>query len=288
MTNLNEYGRITRLALRHAKDAFKSQAELSGSWKALNYHAEPDFLAACREYDAFAQLFIDLGAMIDWLPADATLSADSIYVRDASLLAPQGLVDGAMGKAARRSENAANGKALAARGVKIAGAVTAPGTVEGGDVVWLDNKTFVIGEGYRTNAEGICQMKALLGTGIDVQVVPLPHYKGPSDVFHLMSMLSPLDHDLALVYSPLMPVPFRNWLLARGIKLVEVPNEEFESMGCNVLALAPRQVVMVEGNPETRRRLEAAGCHVITYAGQNISRLGEGGPTCLTRPLERA
>ena len=288
MTKLNEYGRITRVALRHARDAFSSQATLSQSWKALNYHAEPDFKAACAEYDAFLKIFQDLGCEIELLPSGSGLSPDSIYVRDATLLAPQGLMHGAMGKAARRPENGANGEALAQRGLPVAGGISGAGTVEGGDVVWLDDQTFVIGHGYRTNAEGIRQAKALLGSGVHVEVVPLPHYKGPSDVFHLMSILSPLDHNLALVYSPLMPVPFRNWLLARGMSFVEVPDEEFASMGCNVLALAPRQLLMVEGNPETRCRLEAAGCAVQTYAGQQISRLGEGGPTCLTRPLARA
>jgi N-dimethylarginine dimethylaminohydrolase len=121
-----------------------------------------------------------------------------------------------------------------------------------------------------------------------VVVVPLPHYRGPADVFHLMSILSPIDRDLALVYSPLMPVPFREWLIARGIDLVEVPDAEFDSMGCNVLAIEPRHCLMLEGNPETRRRLEAAGARVETFRGAEISVKGQGGPTCLTRPLQRA
>lgn len=287
MQGLNEYGRLKRVALRHAKDAFGSQEALSRQWQALNYHAEPDFAEAAREYDAFLKLFQDAGCQVELLPADETLSADAIYVRDATLLSPKGLIHGAMGKAARRPENGANGAALAAAGLPVAGAIAGEGTVEGGDVVWLDEKTFVIGHGYRTNHAGIAQAKALLGDGVDVEVAQLPHYKGPSDVFHLMSVLSPLDRDLALVFSPLMPVALRLFLLERGLQLVEVPEEEFASMGCNVLALAPRHLLMVEGNPETRRRLEAAGCQVEVYRGQNISRLGEGGPTCLTRPLER-
>lgn len=287
MQGLNEYGRIRRVALRHARDAFGSQEALARQWRQLNYHAEPDFAAALEEYDAFLRIFQDLGAAIELLPADPALGADAIYVRDATLLAPAGIVHGAMGKPARRAENLANGRALAARGVPVAGQIEAEGTVEGGDVVWLDRATFVIGHGYRTNAAGIAQARALLGDKVHVEVAQLPHYKGPGDVFHLMSVLSPLDRDLALVYSPLMPVPLRLFLLERGLTLVEVPDEEFASMGCNVLALAPRQLLMLEGNPETRRRLEAAGCSVATYRGQQISRLGEGGPTCLTRPLER-
>ena len=285
---LNEYGRLTRVALRHARTAFRDQATLAAQWRALNYHAEPDFGAAAAEYDAFLALFQARGCAVELLPDAPDLTPDALYVRDATLVSPRGLIHGGFGKLARRAENAANGKALVAGGLPEAGAITGGGTLEGGDVVWLDERTLCVGEGYRTNAEGIRQLRALLGPGVHVEVTGLPHYKGPSDVFHLMSILSPLDQDLALVYSPLMPVPFRNFLLARGLGFVEVPDAEFASMGCNVLALAPRDLLMVEGNPETRRRLEAAGCRVTTYPGQQISRLGEGGPTCLTRPLERA
>jgi N-dimethylarginine dimethylaminohydrolase len=146
-----------------------------------------------------------------------------------------------------------------------------------------------VGRGYRTNDEGIEQLRALLADGVDeLLVVPSPHWNGPTDVFHLMSVISPLADDLALVYSPLLPVPFRQGLLARGFELVEVPDDEFDSMGCNVLALAPRVALAVEGNPETRRRMEQAGVQVHTFEGEEISAKGCGGPTCLTRPLERA
>ena len=144
-----------------------------------------------------------------------------------------------------------------------------------------------MGRGYRTNDEGIRQLRAILHPDVSIVVVPLPHYRGPADVFHLMSIVSPVDEDLAVVYSPLLPVPFREWLLARGVRLVEVPDEEFQSMGTNVLAVAPRQCVMLEGNPGTRARLEAAGADVRTYEGSEISLKGGGGPTCLTRPLVR-
>ena len=285
---LNEYGRLTRVALRHARTAFRDQATLAAQWRALNYHAQPDYAAAAGEYDAFLAIFQSRGCAVELLPDAPELTPDALYVRDATLVSPRGLIHGGFGKPARRAENAANGAALTAGGLPVAGAITGGGTLEGGDVVWLDERTLCVGEGYRSNAEGIRQLRAILGPAVHVEVTGLPHYKGPSDVFHLMSILSPLDRDLALVYSPLMPVPFRNFLLARGLAFVEVPDEEFASIACNVLALAPRDLLMVEGNPLTRRRLEAAGCRVTTYAGQQISRLGEGGPTCLTRPLERA
>jgi N-dimethylarginine dimethylaminohydrolase len=194
-----------------------------------------------------------------------------------------------MGKPERAGEPAAQEAALRALGYSIAGAIQPPGRLEGGDVVWLDERTIAVGRGYRTNDEGIAQLGRLLGDSVDeVIVAALPHWRGPGDVFHLMSVVSPVDRDLAVVYSPLMPVPFRERLLARGITLVEVPDDEFDSMGANVLAIAPRRCVMVAGNPTTRRRLEYAGAHVSEYEGREISLKGGGGPTCLTRPLQRA
>jgi N-dimethylarginine dimethylaminohydrolase len=171
----------------------------------------------------------------------------------------------------------------------VLGVIKSPGTLEGGDVAWLDEKTLAVGHTYRTNEEGIHQLKKVLEPkGIEIIVAELPHYKGVNDVFHLMSILSPVDKNLAVVYSPLMPIKFRNELLDRGFELIEVPEEEFESMGCNVLAIAPRQCVMVAGNPKTKKRLEKAGCEVFAYKGNEISVKGGGGPTCLTRPLLRS
>jgi N-dimethylarginine dimethylaminohydrolase len=180
-------------------------------------------------------------------------------------------------------------KAYEAQGIPVLGVINAPGTIEGGDVAWLDSKTLAVGHTYRTNEEGIKQLKDLLHPlGVEVITVPMPHYKGPADVFHLMSVLSPVDSNLAVVYSPLIPIIFRNELMALGYELVEVPESEFDSMGCNVLALAPRVCLMVKGNPITKSRLEAAGCKVIEYEGAEISVKGGGGPTCLTRPISRA
>jgi len=284
---LNEYGKITSIALRHARDAFGDAKTIGAQWKKLNYHSAPDFDAAVAEYDSFVEALSLGGAEIHYLPAGDGLTIDSIYVRDSLIPGPLGLVMCNMGKPARGREPKFNGNALDSEGIDLAGAVQGQGRIEGGDFVWLDDKTCAVAHGYRTNPAGVRQLRALLGDDVHIEVCPLPHYKGPDDVFHLMSILSPLDADLALVYSPLMPVPFRNWLLERGLTLVEVPDEEFESMGCNVLVTEPRRCVAVEGNPETRKRLEAAGCEVVTYKGAEISRKGEGGPTCLTRPLER-
>jgi N-dimethylarginine dimethylaminohydrolase len=193
-----------------------------------------------------------------------------------------------MGKGGRINEPHSQLKAYKNNNIPILGIIEAPGTLEGGDVAWLDDKTLAVGHTYRTNPKGIRQLKALLEpNGIEVIVAELPHYKGKNDVFHLMSILSPVDENLAVVYSPLMPIKFRNELLARDFKLIEVPDEEFESMGCNVLAIAPKQCLMVAGNPTTQKLLEDAGCKVTTYKGDEISVKGGGGPTCLTRPLLR-
>jgi N-dimethylarginine dimethylaminohydrolase len=179
-------------------------------------------------------------------------------------------------------------KAFESAGIPVLGQIEAPGTLEGGDVAWLDEKTLAVGHGYRTNRSGIEQLTALLTPrGIEVIEVHLPHFRGPSDVFHLMSILSPIDKDLAAIYSPLMPVAFRNLLLERGFRFVEVPESEFDSLGCNILATGPRQCIMVKGNPATEQALRKAGCQVISYAGNEISVKGGGGPTCLTRPVRR-
>jgi N-dimethylarginine dimethylaminohydrolase len=194
-----------------------------------------------------------------------------------------------MGKAQRAEEPAAQERAFRAghAPVEVCGRIEPPGRLEGGDVVWLDRHTLVVGRGYRTNAEGIRQLRALLGHTVDVVEVPLPHWRGHEDVMHLMSLVSPVDRDLAVVHSPLLPVPFREWLLERGIRLIDVPDEEFDTMGTNVLALAPRRCVMLAGNPRTRTALERAGAEVVEYEGAEISVKGAGGPTCLTRPLVR-
>ncbi|HEX2442329.1 MAG TPA: arginine deiminase family protein [Vicinamibacterales bacterium] len=287
MTAFNEFDPLRRVALMHARDAFGDDARLERDWHGLNFTALPDIEWAIEQYDLFLDLIRSSGARIDELPASAELTLDAIYVRDASIVTPRGVVLCRMGKPERRDEPAAQRRAFESLGIAVAGAIEAPGEIEGGDVVWFDERTVAVARGYRTNDAGIRQFRDLLGPHIDVIVVPLPHYRGPADVFHLMSIVSPVDRDLAVVYSRLMPVPFREWLCERGIRLVEVPDEEFESMGTNVLALSPRRCVMVDGNPITRKRLEAAGADVATYDGSEISLKGGGGPTCLTRPLGR-
>ncbi len=295
-TAQSETGAITRLLLKHARDAFVSQSAIDAQWRALNFTAPPDFDMAVAQYDRFVDAVTSAGTEVHLLPPCGAVGLDSIYVRDASVVCNDGVVLCSMGKAARRSEPDAQAPTLQALEQRIVGSIAPPGRLEGGDVAWLDSRTLAVGRGYRTNDEGIAQLRAMVGRrgvkalppDVEILVVPLPHWRGPDDVFHLMSFISPVDRDLAVVYSPLMPVSFREWLLERGFTLVEVPDEEFDTMGANVLAIAPRRCVMVAGNPVTRRRLEAAGAHVVEYEGSEISLKGGGGPTCLTRPLRRA
>jgi N-dimethylarginine dimethylaminohydrolase len=288
MSAHSESGKLTSLFIKKASSAFMNDAHISKHWEALNYLGKPDITKALEEYEAFEQILKDHGAEVLYLPEDDTVNMDSIYCRDAAIATSKGMIIGNMGKEGRRNEPAAEHRAFEANGIPVLGFITAPGTLEGGDVAWLDDKTLAVGHTYRTNEEGIRQLAALLAPqGVTVMPVSMPHYKGPSDVFHLMSVLSPVDRNLAVVYSPLIPIVFRNELLARGYELVEVPDEEFDSMGCNVLALAPRVCLMVKGNPITKSRLEKAGCKVIEYNGEEISVKGGGGPTCLTRPVMR-
>ena len=287
-TSHSETGKIKSVFIKNVQQAFISDAHIKAHWKGLNYLSKPDLNNALAEYEIFESVLKEHDAEIFYLPQDATVNMDSIYCRDAAIATNKGMIICNMGKAARANEPQAEKEAFEAIGIPVLGTITAPGTIEGGDVAWLNENTLAVGHTYRTNEEGVAQLKTLLQPlSVDVITVPLPHYKGPSDVFHLMSILSPVDTNLAVVYSPLMPIAFRNLLLQRGYQLVEVPDEEFETMGCNVLALSPRVCLMVEGNPKTKAALEKAGCKVIVYKGEEISVKGGGGPTCLTRPIQR-
>jgi N-dimethylarginine dimethylaminohydrolase len=286
MKVFNEYGRLRDVALRPARDAFGSAAAIDRQWRGLNFGAPPDFGGAVEQWTAFSGILTASGARVHECPSDAALTLDAVYVRDASIATPRGMVLCRMGKPARRHEPAVQRRLFEALGLTVAGAIDAPGQLEGGDVVWFDERTVAVGRGYRTNDAGVRQLRRLLGPEVETIGVALPHYRGPEDVFHLMSILSPVDEDLAVVYSRLMPVPFREWLIARGVRLIEVPDEEFETMGANVLALAPRRCVMLDGNPVTRARLEAAGAEVFSFGGSELLK-GGGGPTCLALPLSR-
>jgi N-dimethylarginine dimethylaminohydrolase len=287
-TAQSEYLPLASVIIKPVESAFKSAATLASTWKSLNYLGEPDFETAVNQYRKFREHLEATGAEVLPMPPSEGLSPDSLYCRDAAIATDHGMILCRMGKEARRGEPGDHKAFYDTLGVPVLGCIEAPGTLEGGDVAWLDPHTLAVGHTYRTNASGIEQVKALLNPfGITVITAELPHFRGPSDVFHLMSILSPVDRDLAVVYSPLMPIGFRTGLLERGFELIEVPEAEFDSLGCNVLALGPRQCLMAEGNPQTEAALRAAGATVSTYAGSEISLKGGGGPTCLTRPYRR-
>ena len=287
-THHSEYLKLASVYLKSAESSFRSEKKLTKQWKELQFLTKPNFEESLKEYHAFQLFFTNKNIETCFFPADQKTSIDSIYCRDASIATDFGMIVCNMGKNGRIQEPKAQLETYQQNTVKILGEITFPGTLEGGDVAWLDQNTLAVGHTYRTNEAGIDQLKALLHPrGIEVIVVELPHYKGKEDVFHLMSILSPVDKNLAVVYSPLMPIKFRNELLGRGFQLIEVPEEEFESMGCNVLAISPRDCLMVDGNPITKKLLEEAGCQVIAYKGNEISVKGGGGPTCLTRPMKR-
>lgn len=284
----SEYGKIKSVFIKKVSAAFVNEEQIKAQWKALNYLEKPNLAKANSEYEEFENFLKKEAENILYLPENELVGMDSIYCRDAAIATDGGMILCNMGKAERQTEPHVEAPEFEKNGLKILGKIESPGTVEGGDVAWLDPKTLAVGHGYRTNNEGFRQLKNLLAPlGVDCLQVHLPHYKGAGVVFHLMGIFSPVDKDLAVVYSPLMPVMFRNELLNRGYKLVEVPDEEFETQGCNVLAIAPRVCLMVKGNPKTKAALEKIGCEVLEYEGLEISVKGGGGPTCLTRPVWR-
>jgi dimethylargininase len=254
-------------------------------WREYGWRAEPDHARATAEHDALRLLLTEAGAEVIVAEGEAD-NPDAVYAYDPLLVGDEGAVLLRPGKDGRLGEPDALVSDLERAGVPVAARVEPPGTIDGGDTLWLDERTLIVGRGYRTNASGVEQLAAAFPDA-EVLSYDLPHWNGRGEVMHLMSLISPLDHDLALVYPRLAPVRLLELLVERGIGIVEVPDEEFATMGPNVLALGPRRALALEGNHETRRRLERAGVDVATYSGDEISRKGDGGPTCLTRPLLR-
>ncbi|HEX5470212.1 MAG TPA: arginine deiminase family protein [Gaiellaceae bacterium] len=257
------------------------------AWRAYGWRAEPDPVSLEREHEAFRALLAEAGAEVVLGQTGGASNPDSIYAYDPAIVAADGAVLLMPGKEGRRREPEEMAVDFLEAGVPVAGRLRYPATAEGGDTVWLEERTLLVGRSYRTNEPGVQALRELL-PGVEVVEFDLAHHRGAGEVLHLMSFLSPLDVDLAVVYLPLMPVRLVELLRDRSVELVEVPDEEFETMGPNVLALAPRVALALEGNDETRGRMEAVGVEVRVYRGEEISRKGDGGPTCLTRPLLRS
>jgi dimethylargininase len=263
------------------------QADLQ-HWAAYGWHSKPDAGMMEQEHAAFRALLADAGAEVIQAITPVPGDPDALYAYDPTLPTDAGAILLRPGKPGRRGEPEALAQDLELAGMTIAGRLAQPATAEGGDMFWLDATTLLVGRGYRTNDAGITQLRDLLSPmGVRVIGFDLPHLNGPDECLHLMSFISPLDRDLAVAYMPLMPVRLVELLAERGVGLIEVPEEEFATMGPNVLALAPRVALALDGNPRTRERMQEAGVEVRVYSGDHISRRGDGGPTCLTRPLER-
>mmetsp|Transcript_27203 Transcript_27203/g.49712 ORF Transcript_27203/g.49712 Transcript_27203/m.49712 type:complete len:282 (-) Transcript_27203:1516-2361(-) len=250
---------------------------------------EADALQA--QYDALVRLLREANVEIMWIDDDGADLADSVFTYDPSFMTPHGAILLRPGKELRRGEVALHKAFYRKAGVPIIGQIEAPGTVEGGDLIWGTPTTLLAGRGFRTNSSGLAQLAAILEPyGIEVLSFGLPFHEGPEACLHLMSLVSPLDHNLALVYLPLLPVTLHQYLTELGWELLAAPREEFETTGgmnVNVLATGPRQCIAIEECKATLALMRSAGCEVSTFSGDELCIPCEGGPTCLTRPILR-
>ncbi|AOH55415.1 amidinotransferase [Peribacillus muralis] len=282
------YAPLERVIVKHPHDAFISQVHLYDKWETFNFSEEPDFKEAVKEFGDFISILEKYVANINYLPASNEVGIDSLYAHDPVKFTSEGAIILKSGKELRQPEARVYKHFCMDNDIPIIGELTGDAVADGGDLVWLDDRTLVAGLGYRTNAEAIRQLKEMTGHLVDeFIVVQIPHDLGEAECLHLMSFFSMIDHDLAVVHSRLMPVYFRKLLIERGIQLIDVPEDEYMNLGCNVLALAPRVCVMTEGNAYTKQKLLDANATVYEYKGTEISYKGTGGPTCLTCPVVR-
>jgi len=257
-------------------------------WQSFGYNRPIRQVEALREHQAFAEMLSGQGVEVLAVGPDPVGHLDAIFCYDPSLITDSGAVLLRPGKVLRSGEPTFHRETYESLGIPILGEIEVPGSVEGGDTLWLDRQTLAIGRGYRTNTDGIRQLSELLApVGITVVVFDLPHWNGPAECLHLMSLISPVAERVAVVYQPMMAVAFVELLKEMGWMFIDIPAEEFDSMGCNVLALGQGRCVIVNRNPGTSARLAEAGFTVLEYTGDHMSHNRQGGPTCLTRPILR-
>jgi len=274
---------LRRVLVKRPDDAFAVADPVK--W---HYTARPDLEIAQQEHDELVEILRSSGAEVIYHDEVQPGRADAIFVFDPAMVTDQGAIILSLGKALRRGEEEAMARCYETLGIPVHYTLHGQARAEGGDLLWVDHDTLAVGLGFRTNTEGLRQLReALAGAGVAIIPVELPYHTGPEACLHLLSLISIVDHQLAVVYPPLLSVPFWLYLQERKFRLIEVPQDEFETMGPNVLALAPGRCLMLDGNPITQQRLEEAGCEVLTYRGDEISRKAEGGATCLTRPILR-
>jgi N-dimethylarginine dimethylaminohydrolase len=256
-------------------------------WRELGFQHAPDLMTAQRQHDVLCRLLREAGAEVVSLPSAESLTLDAVYAHDASLATDYGLVLMNPGKKNRGAEAQAHANFCGELGIPVLGQI-GPGTSESGDVVWLDSRTLLVGEGYRTNKAGIEQVRSLLSAKkIEVLSAPLPYGSGPTACLHLMSLMSMLDEQTILVDLPWLAVETVELIKARGFSLIEINYSERDTLACNVLALGEKRLIAIEENAKTNQRMREAGFDVRTFPGSEICINGAGGPTCLTRPLLR-
>ena len=278
---------LKRVLMRSAESAMRRA-------DAAEWHYGPGFdpQRAATEHKGLVELVAASGAEVEWLTDEDDGLSDSVFTFDPSLMTDHGAILLSMGKRLRSPEPALHEAAYRRMGIPILGRIEEPGQVEGGDTIWLDENTLIVGRGVRTNQEGVRQLSEMLAPkGISVHGFDLPLWQGEEACLHLMSVISPLADDLALVYAPLLPAPFYQMLKAHGVRLVEGDAEEFRlsnGLSLNVLPTDQREVIAIAGYPKTKAAMEAAGCTVSTFAADALCVACEGGPTCLTRPVLRA
>jgi len=281
-------GPLRRVLVCSPRTAGWNQPERAARWRELGFRHALDFAPAQAQHECLCRELQSAGADVITLPASDDLSLDAVYTHDASLATDFGMIVLRPGKENRVPESCRHATLCGSLGIPILGSIVAPGTAEGGDILWLDQQTLLIGRGYRTNAAGIEQIRALLAPkGIEVVSAPLPHAAGPAECLHLMSLISLLDEETAVVDLAWLAVETVELLKARGFSFVEIDSSERDTLACNVLALGGKRLLAIEENRRTNQRLRHAGFDVRTFPGSELCINGNGGPTCLTRPLRR-
>ncbi len=279
---------LKTVLLKDPKAAFKSQKTIDLQWQNLNFIEKPDYKKSIIQYGKFVDILNDNHVEVLFIPEDEKTSLDSIYTHDPMFMTPNGAVIGNMGKKQRKPETIMMKSYLDEMGIPIFGEIDNGGTLEGGDAIWINDKTVAVGLTYRTNNEGINQLRKILSTiSVELICVDLPHWNGPVDVLHLMSLISPLKEDLFLIYEKLLPVGFLEFLNKIAIKTISIADEDYDTLGCNVLPLSTTKCLITNGNDRTTKIIEDNGIEVIEFQASEICYKGSGGPTCLTRPLYR-
>jgi dimethylargininase len=244
------------------------------------------------QHAAFASLVKNHGAEILWMEDDNPDISDAVFTYDASLMTPAGAILMNPGKQLRKGEQELHRQFYQRQGIPVVGEISGEGTNEAGDTLWLDDKTLVVGRGFRTNQAGIDQLTSILADqGVQVHAFDLPVFQGASACLHLMSLVSPVDTRAAVINELLFPVALYQLMLSMGYQLIALPADEYEAsstLSGNILALAPGECIMIDGFPETRRAIEAAGVNVQVFDGDALCIGCEGGPTCMSRPVLRA